>query len=206
MARLTKHQWLEAEELYKQGWTQREIGKKFGVRPETVSVHMNRHKIKGGENIDVVKQEMEIHLQRKLREFMEKKANRQIDTKEKFHTLINTTLAFFIKDIKAAQDSGVGLDKIAGSARSLKEAVQALKIAREELYTILDIQPDVGIEDAPDLFVMTMSPEDEDAIRGSGKLSDDDEELLELEEGAIEMENVVRPEPNEEPDDSDQVG
>lgn len=191
MARLTKHEWLEAEELYKQGWTQKQIAKKFKVRPETVSVHMNREKVKGGEHIDVVKQEMEAAVLRKTKEFAEKKANRQIDTKEKMHTLVNTTLAFFVKDLKQAQDAGASLDKISGSARALKEAVSALKIAREELYTLLDIKDDSSIEDAPDLFVMTMSPDDEEKIRGAGFMSDDDEmaaDLGELEEGAIEME------------------
>lgn len=192
MARLTKHEWIEAEELYKQGWTQKQIANKFKIRPETVSVHMNRQKVKGGEHIDVVKQEMEAAVNRKLKEFSEKRANRQIDTKEKFHTLINTTLAFFVKELKAAQDSGAGLGAIAGSARSLKEAVSALKIAREELYTILEIRDNNNIEDAPDLMVMTMSAEDEDRIRGSGHFVDQDDEeeqdLAELEEGAIEME------------------
>jgi uncharacterized protein YjcR len=117
MARLTKHEWLEAEELYKQGYTQKDIAKKYGIRPETVSTHMNRQKIKGGENIDVVRQEMDAALQRKLKEFAEKRANRQIDTKEKFHTLINTTLAFFVRELRDAQDKSHGLDKISGSAR-----------------------------------------------------------------------------------------
>lgn len=190
MARLTKHEWLEAEELYKQGWTQKEIAKKFKIRPETVSVHMNRQKVKGGENIDVVKQEMELAVNRKLKEFAEKRANRQIDTKEKFHTLINTTLAFFVKELKLAQDAGHGLDKISGSARSLKEAVSALKIAREELYTILEIRDNSGIEDAPDLFVMTMTAEEEERIRSAKVVNEDDdmEDLAQLEEGAIEME------------------
>lgn len=191
MARLTKHEWLEAEELYKQGWTQKQIGKKYGVRPETVSVHMNREKVKSGQNIDVVRQELEIAVNRKLKDFAEKRANRQIDTKEKFHTLINTTLAFFVRELKDAQDKGAGLDKISGSARSLKEAVTALKIAREELYTILEIRDELGIEDAPDLFVMTMSSEEEDRIRSAKIIADEEEErelIGELEEGAIEME------------------
>ncbi|WEU67472.1 hypothetical protein [Xanthomonas phage JGB6] len=131
MARLTKHQWLEAEELYRQGWTQKDIAKRFGTRPETVSVHMNKQKVKAGESIDVVKQELEAAVTRKTRDFAEKRASRTIDTKEKMHLLINTTLGFFVKELREAQASGKTLDKIAGSAKSLKEAISALKIARE---------------------------------------------------------------------------
>lgn len=180
MARMTKTQWLEAEELYKQGWTQKEIGAKYGVRPETVSLHMSKNKVKGGANVDVVRQELQEALNRKLKEFAEKRANRQIDTKEKFHTLINTLLAFYVKELKVAQDTGASLDKISGSARALKESITGLKMAREELYTILDIREETDMEDTPDLFVMPMSQEEEERIRGAGgyKEDDDEEELM----------------------------
>ncbi len=176
MAKLTKKEWLEAEELYKQGWTQRQLAIKFKVRPETVSIHMSRLGVKGGELIDVVRQEMEIALARKMREFADKRANRQIDTKEKFHTLVNSVLGFFVKDLKKAQDAGHGLDKISGTARSLKEAIMGLKLAREELYTILEIRDHMDINEAPDLYVMSMSKEDEDKIRASGAYITEDDE------------------------------
>jgi predicted transcriptional regulator len=173
---MTKTQWLEAEELYKQGWTQKDISKKYGIRPETVSVHMSKAKVKGGEHVDVVRQELSEALNRKLKEFAEKRASRQIDTKEKFHTLINTMLGMYVKEIKIATDTGMGLDKLAGAARALKEAVSGLKLAREELYTILDIRPDTDIENVPDLFVMPMTEEEEERIRGAGGVAIDDDE------------------------------
>lgn len=190
MARMTKTQWLEAEELYKQGWTQKEVAKRFGIRPETVSVHMSKAKIKGGEKVDVVRQELSEALNRKLKEFSEKRANRQIDTKEKFHTLINSLLAFYVKELKAAQDAGASLDKIAGSARALKESISGLKMAREELYTILDIRPETDMEDTPDLFVMAMSSEEEERIRGAGGYRDEDEDDLNL-DGLIDIDQEV---------------
>lgn len=183
MARLNKHQWLEAEELYRQGWTQKQISEKFGIRPEAVSIHMNKVGVKGGESIDVVRQEIEAAVNRKVKEFADKRAARTIDTKEKMHTLINTTLGFFVKELKEAQTTGRGLGSIAGAAKSLKEAVSALKIAREELYVILEIKDDNGGEDAPDLFVMTMTAEEEERIRGAGgHISEEDAADQEIEE------------------------
>ena len=189
MARLNKHQWLEAEELYRQGKTQKDIAKKFGVRPETVSQHMNKNAVKSGENIDVVRQELEIAVTRKMREFAEKRASRQIDTKEKMHTLINTTLGLFIKELKKASDPGSSLDKVSGSARALKEALSALKIAREELYVLLEIKTDLNLEDAPDLFIMSMTEEEEDRIRNAkADVSDDeDADIAELERINMEL-------------------
>lgn len=175
-SRMTKTEWLEAEELYRQGWTQKQLAEKYGIRPETVSIHMNKERVKGGSHVDVVRQELQEALKRKLKEFAEKRANRQIDTKEKFHTLINSLLAFYVKELKAAQDKGDSLDKIAGSAKALKESINGLKMAREELYTILDIRPDADLENVPDLAVMAMTPEDEERIRNSGGYVDDDDD------------------------------
>jgi predicted transcriptional regulator len=174
--RMTKTQWLEAEELYKQGWTQKEVAKKYGIRPETVSIHMAKAKVKGGEHVDVVRQELSEALNRKLKEFAEKRASRQIDTKEKFHTLINTMLGLYVKEIKIAQDTGQSLEKLAGAGRALKEAIAGMKLAREELYVLLDIRPETDMENTPDLFVMPMTEEEEERIRGAGGSAIDDDE------------------------------
>ncbi|WPH68471.1 hypothetical protein [Stenotrophomonas phage BUCTxx99] len=191
MARLTKHEWLEAEEMYRQGYTQRQIAEKFGCRIETVSLHMNKVKVKGGESVDVVKQEMEAAVNRKVKEFADKRASRQIDAKERFHTLTTTMVSLFVKEIKEAQAAGKSLSALSGHAKALKEAMFALKLAREEAYTILDIKEDDNGDDMPDLMVSTMSAEEEDRIRGAKGQSEEEEEMdeiHELEENALEDE------------------
>lgn len=193
MARLTKHEWLEAEEMYRQGFTQREIAAKFKCRIETVSLHMTRIGVKGGESVDVVKQEMEAAVTRKVKEFADKRASRQIDAKERFHTLTTTMVSLFVKEIKEAQVAGKSLASIAGHAKALKEAMFALQLARKEAYTILDIREDDNGDDMPDLFVSTMSAEEEDRIRGAKSSSDEEEEILDdeihqIEENAMEDE------------------
>lgn len=206
MAKLTKRDWMEAEELYKQGWTQKQISIKYKIRPETVSLHMTKVGVRGGENVDVVRQEMEAALYRKLKEFAEKRASRQIDTKEKFHTLVNSVLNFFVRDLKKASDAGQGLDKMSGTSRSLREAITGLKLAREELYAILDIRNDMDIAEAPDLHVSTLSREDEERIRSAGAYGDDDEDGLsqdELEELRIMAETMPEPEREIDPMDEE---
>lgn len=192
MARMSKTQWLEAEELYKQGWTQKQISERYGVRIESISIHMAKAGVNGGEKLDMVRAELQEALNRKLREFAEKRANRQIDTKEKFHTLINTLLGFYVKELKNAQEKNLSLDKIAGSARALKESITGLKMAREELYEILEIRPDENREDIPDLFVMAMSPEEEERIRNSVRPYDDDDQAL--------MDEIADLDPDAQPD------
>lgn len=191
MARLTKHEWLEAEEMYRQGYTQKQIAEKFGCRIETVSLHMNKVKVKGGESVDVVKQEMEAAVNRKVKEFADKRASRQIDAKERFHTLTTTMISLFVKEIKDAQAAGKSLSSLSGHAKALKEAMFALQLARKEAYVILDIKEDDNGDEMPDLMVSTMSAEEEDRIRGAKGISEEDEEMEdihEMEENALEDE------------------
>lgn len=192
MARLTKHEWLEAEEMYRQGYTQRQIAEKFKCRIETVSLHMNKVKVKGGESVDVVRQEMEAAVNRKVKEFADKRASRQIDAKERFHTLTTTMVSLFVKEIKEAQAAGKSLSAIAGHAKALKEAMFALQLARKEAYVILDIREDDNGDEMPDLMVSTMSEEEENRIRGAKSSSEDednlDDDLRVIEENALEDE------------------
>jgi hypothetical protein len=181
MARLTKQQWIEAEEMYRQGFTQKDISKRFNVRVETVSIHMNKRRVKPGENEDAVRREIQAALQKKLREFSEKRADRQIDTKEKLYTITNTLLAIFVRELKSSQGKGEALKIMGGSAKALKESLMSMKMIREELYTILDIKPDDNVEELPELGVSTLTPDEEQALREAktGDYDDDDiEDLL----------------------------
>ena len=147
---------------------------------------MTKNRVKGGEAVDVVRQEMQIALLRKTKEFAEKKANRQIDTKEKFHTLVNSVLGFFVKELKDAQSAGKGIDSLGGSAKALKESIMGLKLAREELYSILEIKETLDYDQIPELFVMPMSIDDEEKIRSSGAYLSNDEDEEGLDTGLTE--------------------
>ncbi len=207
MARLTKAQWLEAEELYRHGWTQKQIAEKMGVRIETVSIHMRQKGVKSGEREDVVRQEIERAVQTKVREFAEKKSGRQIETKESFYTLVRTLVSMFVKDVKDAQSSGAGIAMAGGAAKALKEALSGVKLAREELYTILEIPLTSTDTDAlPELGVSTLTEAEEAILRArKGGSFDDDvaEEEITRAEAAFSEEMSVEDElePLEDEDD-----
>jgi transcriptional regulator with XRE-family HTH domain len=202
MARLTKTQWLEAEELYRQGWTQKEIAEKYGVRPESVSLHMNKIGLKGGENQDLVRREIELALMRKQKEFAEKKAMRTIDTKEKLHTLVNAVLAMFVQDMQNARASGLSLANLTNSGKSLKESLAGLKLAREELYQILEIKPETDEDDLPELGVSTLTPDEENELRAAKAGAFDDDDVDELLNEAAEQ--LVDPNEEAEPLEEDE--
>lgn len=177
MARLTKKQWVEAEEMYRDGATQREIAEKFGVRVETVSVHMTRGKVQAGANKEKIRAEIREALDRKLKEFAAKKADRQIDTKEKLFSITSTLMALYVRELKKNQDAGLPLEGILGTAKAFKESMSSLKLAREELYTVLEIKEEIDDDELPDLGVSTLTEDEEEAMRASkGSQFDDEDE------------------------------
>lgn len=206
MARLKKSQWLEAEELYRHGWTQKQIAEKFGVRIETVSIHMRQKSVRSGEKEDVVRHEIERAVQLRTRDFAEKKAGRQIETKESFYTLVRSLVQMFVKDVKTAQEGGAGLAMAGGAAKALKEALSGVKLAREELYTILEIPLSSSDEsDLPELGVSTLTQVEENILRarkGGSFDEETDDELTRAEAGFAEEQSVEDElEPLEDDDD-----
>ncbi len=184
--RLSPSQWIEAEELYRSGWTQAQIADKYGVRIETVSRHMTKRGVKGGERAETVREELAAALAKKQREFVEAKAQRQIDAKEMLFKMNNALLATYAKEFKHALDTGRGLAAMAGIAKALKDSVLALKVGREELYTLLEIDDSANANELPDLSVASMTEEEENELRSRVEVSDDDED-----EAAAAMAEVV---------------
>ena len=193
--RLSPAQWIEAEELYRNGWTQAQIAKQFKIRIETVSRHMTKRSVKGGERAETVREELSAALAKKQRDFAESKAQRQIDSKEMLYKMTNILLGAFAKEFQAAMTTGRGLAALSGSAKALKDSLLSMKVGREELYSLLEIKDD-GIGDAlPDLVVASMTVEEEEALRA--RVAPDDEEdfaadiadVIERVDHAVEMQS-----------------
>lgn len=174
--RLSPREWTEAEELYRMGWTQRQIAEKFKIRVETVSRHMTQYGVKGGEAAEAVREELANALRKKQRNFAEQKAARQVDAKEMLFKMNNALLAKYAREFQEMATSGSSLAALQGVAKALKDSVQALKISREEIYAILEIQDDDNSDQLPDLVVSSMSDEEENALRAQIAPDEDDED------------------------------
>lgn len=186
--RLSPREWTEAEELYRQGWTQRQIADKYGIRIETVSRHMTQYGVKGGEAAEAVREELANALKKKQRAFAEQKAARQIDAKEMLFKMNNALLAKYAREFQEMVGSGASLAALQGVAKALKDSVHALKISREEIYTILEIQENADATELPSLQVMSMTEEEENELRTRIAPDDEEEEEDDL---AREMADVV---------------
>jgi hypothetical protein len=174
--RLSPAQWIEAEELYRSGWTQAQISDKYKVRIETVSRHMTKRSVKGGERAETMREELAAALQKKQREFAEAKAQRQIDSKEMLFKMNNALLATYAREFKHALDTGKGLAAMQGIAKALKDSVLALKVGREELYALLEIDDSKNQNELPDLSVASMTEEEENDLRSRVESSDEEDD------------------------------
>lgn len=174
--RLSPAEWIEAEELYRHGKTQRELAGKFGISVESVSRHMVARAIKGGEKAEIVRRELVVAIERKTREFAEAKASRQIDAKDMLYKMNNALLATFAREFRDAQVKSANLASLSGSAKALKEALLAMKIGREEVYALLEIDPTAKSGLLPILEMHEMSEQDEANLRNRIAEGDDDEE------------------------------
>lgn len=188
--RLSPSQWIEAEELYRNGWTQAQISDRFKVRVETVSRHMTKRSVKGGERAESVREELSAALAKKQREFAEAKAQRQIDSKEMMFKMTNILVSAFAKEFQVALSTGKGLSTLQGSAKALKDSLMSLKVGREELYAILEIKDDGAGENLPSLTVNSMTEADEAELRARIEPDDEDEEEAAA-ALAAEMDDIV---------------
>lgn len=187
--RLSPADWLEIEELYAQGMTQTALAARYGVRKETVSRHMTKAGVKGNEKAALVRKELEMANLKKKREFAEKKADREIQSKERLFTLQNALLGSWTAEFRKLVESKAPMAALAASAKSMREATAALKGIREEIYTILEINPDLGSEAPDDLEVHEFTAEEEQALRDQrGTSLDEDAEMLgDLDAEALRM-------------------
>lgn len=163
--RLTPKEWAKAEEMYANGHTQKEVAEKFGIRIETVSRHMTAAKIKGGEKLDKVREENLAKIAAMEREYAEKMAFRSIYAKEQLAGIQLNLLQAFGREFKVIREGGHSLASLQATAKALRESVASLKLAREELYCLLEINPDAGTGEKTKIVVEEMTAEEEAALR-----------------------------------------
>lgn len=174
--RLSPAEWIEAEELYRNGMTQAQIADKYGIRVETVSRHMTKRSVKGGERAEQVREELAAALTRKQREFAEAKAQRQIDSKEMLYKMTHVLIGAYAKEMQQAMATGRGLAALQGSAKALKDSLLSLKVGREEMYTLLDIKDSSDGDQLPELQVSSLTAEEEAEMRARIEPDSDDDD------------------------------
>lgn len=185
--KLSRLEWIKAEEMYRQGETQAKIAETFGIRIESVSRHMTKAAIKGGDKVEVVKKEIEAAVMRRKKEFAEKRENRKVVAKEQAFGITTALLGLFAQDVKRVKEKGAAAHsaEIGVAGKALKEGLAGVSAAYDLLARVLDITPgEDKTDDLPQLQVVTMSAEEEEALRNAKALSDEEEEELEEESSA----------------------
>lgn len=172
--RLSRSDWAVAEEMYRQGSTQAQIADKFGIRVETVSRHMTKEGVKGGEKVDIVRREAELAVARKKREFAERVADRKIRAKDDIYNLTQTTLALFAKEVKAVKDKSDPMGVLLPAAKTMKDALAGIGQAWDQFVKVLDIKPNEdNPEQVPEIVVRGMTADEERALREQQRAIED---------------------------------
>lgn len=179
-------EWAKAEEMYRMGSTQREISELLGVRVEAVSRHMTSAKVVGGESINKARAEIEAKLLKAKREFAEKLAKRKIQAKETTYILNTALRGQLSAEIQAIKARGGAAAEIGPAAKATKDAIEALDRSYELDRKILGITEDEDREDKlPELHVVSMTEAEEEELRNTKALVDED---------AIDQDNIERTE------------
>lgn len=175
--KLSRLEWAKAEERYKQGDTQAEIAKAFDIRVETVSRHMTKNKVKGGEKMEKVREEIEAAVTRRKKEFASQLAKRKIMAKEQTYMLVTALQGLFIEDLKNIKEKKGHIHEIAAAGKALREAIGGVREAYDAMKDVLGITPDDDKQnDLPRLEVVSMTEADEEVLRNARALNEDEED------------------------------
>lgn len=180
--RLSATDWATIVTLYERGEKNlRELGEQFGVTLQAISQGLKSRGISKGSRLDEVVGEVD-DIARKERERRVKAGNVAVEQYAKYNdAIVKVTMK---RIIEGSQTPG-GIAAHNAEILTLKNAIGIVRTAREESWTILQLEEVLGENaELPDLNVGEYTPEELDRIRQANEegylegLDDDDEEMI----------------------------
>tara|TARA_B100002049_G_scaffold229299_1_gene204886 strand:+ start:5832 stop:6497 length:666 start_codon:yes stop_codon:yes gene_type:complete len=158
--RLTPTQWGEAEALWASGeFTLKQLAERFGVRHETLSRRFTkRGVVKGSKDVATAVRDSiaeagandGAELLIKIRE-----------TKEEHYKWAQMLARLGMAELAAARNKGNPMATAMANLKAIKVAIEICKIAREERWTLLGLDKDVGLdEELPELIIRGLTAEE----------------------------------------------
>lgn len=181
--RLTPTDWATIVALAERGEKNtRELAEMFGVSQQAISKGLKERGIQIGSRLDEVRGEVD-DIARKERERRVKQANLSVEQYAKYYDALTKQLVKRVL-IDSAGVAG-GIAAAGADVLVIKNTLAALRIAREENWSILDIENLLGENaELPDLNVGEYTPEEIESIRQANEegyleqLEDEDDEIL----------------------------
>ena len=153
-------EWAEIEILWETGnTTLRELSERFGRVEETFSRYFARKGIKKGSKAAEHAEKVREEVSKSIVSDASIIASRIRDTKEEHYKLSASISKLAWNELNTARKDGVQYETKLNNLRALKTAMDIVKIAREERWTVLGLNDPDSINEAelPELLISEMT-------------------------------------------------
>lgn len=195
---LTPAEWETIKTIWATGnSTANELGKRFGINPETVYLKMKRLGIKKGSEAGRYTSQVRKRLEEKMNGPADEIADRIRETKENFFKWNKTLAMLAMKEIADAKNAGRPMSAISANLRSYEIGTNILAKTRNEQYAILGLNEErEQTKDLPSLLISEMTAEEVEHVKSRMDENEDDligaaDALLEYGEASLADEDFV---------------
>jgi len=205
--RLTKEQKAEIREIWRVGsFSYEELMKKYGVSKATIARTVEG--ITHGEDKDEDRNAKAAEAAAKTAVEAAQRGARVSKVKEDAFQRTDTLLRLLMRDIGRAIQANNAISTISADIKAIKTAIETVSLARDELYTILGIDPnEVDEKDLPELVFRIIEDDDIRSIQERNARVFDKDALIDIDEddGEVVVEGMDDIDDVEE-DDDDLIG
>lgn len=196
---LTPTEWETIKTIWATGnSTAAELGKRFGINPETIYLKMKKLGIKKGSEATRYTSQVRKRLEERMNGPADQIADRIRETKENFYKWNKTIAMLAMKEIADAKAAGRPMSAISANLRSYEITTNILARTRGEQYTILGLDEErEQTKELPSLLISEMTADEVEMVKSRmDENSDDDlmgaaDALLEFGESALADEDFV---------------
>lgn len=182
---LTPRQWAEAVALWENGATTLpELAKKFDRHEQSFVQYFRRRGIKKGSKLATIAKKVDKKVEEQHINDAEIIAARIRETKEEHYKMAAGLAKLTWAEVLKAKQDGVPVGNAINNLKALESAMNVLKKAREERYSVLglDRADSVDENEVPELVISELTADQIEALRQRSfrELNDIDDEIGEM--------------------------
>lgn len=166
--KLTPRQWAEAKALWETGAvTLPELAKKYDRHEQSFAQYFRRHGIKKGSKVAEIAKKVEKKIEEQHANDAEIIAARIRETKEEHYKMASGLAKLTWAEILKAKQDSVPVSSALNNLKALESAMNVLKKAREERYSVLGLDRADAVDEneVPELVISELTAEQIAALR-----------------------------------------
>jgi hypothetical protein len=193
---ITPREWAEIEELWAMGdVTLDDLANRYRSTPTYLSRQLSERGIKKGSKAAALKAQIQERVHEQQMQGSVEILRRIDETKEEHYKYAQTLSKLIFKLVAKQIQEKRPVSGIKDDIKTLRDALQALQIARNERWVTLGLDKDANTgQETTTLIVQEMTAEDEQAVRDKGRRSS-------LEDDVAAVEAVIQKLEKDTPED-----